>query len=76
MKLNKVFYAIILYFIIYGLIFYSKPAIFFNLDGSLLQFGVGYKNKTIMPLWLFAIFSGILSYLLILYFVYYTIRYV
>jgi hypothetical protein len=40
-----------------------KPPFLYNLDGSIRQFGVGYKNKTILPVWLLSFVLGILCYL-------------
>jgi len=60
--------AIIIFLIVYSFVQYIKPGIFYNQDGSMRQFGVGYKNKTIFPLWLFAVILGIVSYLSILYY--------
>jgi len=60
--------AIIIFIIVYGSTQYMKPGFFYNQDGSMKQFGVGYKNKTIFPMWLFAIVLGILSYLFVLYY--------
>ena len=48
-----------------------RPAFLYNKDGSLREFGIGYKNKTIVPLWLFSIILGILSYVLVLYYLVY-----
>jgi len=45
-----------------------KPYFFYNHDGSLKQFGIGYKNKTILPIWLFFIILGILCYLFVIYY--------
>jgi hypothetical protein len=39
----------------------------YNEDGSLRQFGIGFKRKTVIPAWLVAIIIAILSYLLVLY---------
>jgi hypothetical protein len=50
----------------------SKPAIFYNIDGSIRDFGVGYKNKTILPIWLLSIILGILSYIVVLYYLSYS----
>jgi len=44
---------------------------FYKDDGSIRQFGVGYRNKTILPVWLLAIILGILSYLFVLYYLAY-----
>ena len=40
----------------------------YNEDGSLRQFGLGYKNKTIITGWLLSIILAILSYLFVLYY--------
>ena len=54
--------SIILFLTIFGFIQLIQPSFLYNNDGSLRDFGVGYKNKTILPLWLLAIILGILSY--------------
>jgi hypothetical protein len=46
-----------------------KPACFYNKDGSIRDFGIGYRNKTIFPIWLMSLVLGILCYLAVLYFV-------
>jgi uncharacterized membrane protein YidH (DUF202 family) len=66
---NKTLAAIILFIIIFGTIQLMKPACFYNKDGSIREFGVGYKNKTILPLWLLSIVLGILCYLVVIYIV-------
>jgi len=66
---NITLFAIILFVIIFGSIQLMKPACFYNRDGSLRDFGVGYRNKTILPVWLLSIILGILSYLAVLYYV-------
>ncbi len=48
-----------------------KPVCFYNRDGSIREFGVGYRNKTILPIWLLSLILGILCYLAVLYFVSY-----
>ena len=45
-----------------------KPACFYNKDGSIREFGIGYKNKTILPIWLLSITLGILCYLAVIYY--------
>ena len=66
---NKVFIAIILFILIFGSIQIMKPACFYNKDGSIREFGIGYRNKTILPVWLLSIVLGILCYLVVLYFI-------
>ena len=46
-----------------------KPACFYNKDGSIREFGVGYRNKTILPIWLLSLVLGILCYLAVFYYV-------
>ena len=65
---NIPFVSILLFVLFYSFILYSKPGFLYNPDGSLRQFGVGYKNKTILPCWLLAIVLGVLSYLAVLYY--------
>ncbi len=61
--------SIIIFIIIFGITQIMKPAFFYNNDGSIREFGIGYKNKTILPIWLFSILLGILSYISIMYFI-------
>ena len=63
--------SILLYIIIFATIQLLQPAFLYNTNGSLRDFGVGYKNKTILPIWLLSIILGILSYLAVMYFVTY-----
>lgn len=66
---NASLFAIILFLIIFGSIQMMKPACLYNKDGSIREFGVGYRNKTIMPIWLLSLILGILSYLFVMYYV-------
>ena len=59
--------AILLYIIVFMLVQYINPSFIYNDDGSLREFGVGYSNKTILPIWLVAIVLGILSYVAVYY---------
>jgi hypothetical protein len=66
---NIILVSVILFIIIFGSIQFMKPACFYNKDGSIREFGVGYRNKTILPIWLLSIILGILCYLSVLYYV-------
>lgn len=68
LQTNVVAVAIILFLIIYGATQYFKPLFLYNTDGSLRVFGVGYRNKTILPMWLFSLVLAILCYLAVLYY--------
>ena len=65
---NKLILVLFVYIILYSIIIYIKPEIVFNnIRGCLRPFGVGYKHKTILPLWLISIIIAILSYFIVLY---------
>ncbi len=66
---NAPLFAIILFLIMFGSIQMMKPVCLYNKDGSIREFGVGYRNKTIMPIWLLSLILGILSYLFVMYYV-------
>ena len=59
--------AIAIFLLFFGIIQYLKPAFLFKPDGSLREFGIGYKKKTIFPLWLLSLILGIFAYLLVCY---------
>ena len=61
--------AITLFIIIFAVVHVIRPGFLYKQDGSIREFGVGTKNKTIMPIWLFSIILGILSYLFVLYYI-------
>ena len=68
---NATLFAIILFLIMFVSIQMMKPACLYNNDGSIREFGVGYRNKTITPIWLLSLILGILSYLFVMYYVAY-----
>lgn len=63
--------SIIIFVILFAIIQMYKPAFLYNTDGSLREFGVGYRNKTILPMWLLSIVLGILIYISLMYYVTY-----
>jgi len=68
---NTTLVSIVIFLVIFGLIQTIKPSFLYNNDGSLREFGVGYKNKTILPMWLFSIILGIITYVIVLYYLTY-----
>ena len=66
---NITLVAVVLFVIIFGIIQMMKPSCFYNRDGSIREFGVGYRNKSILPIWLLSLVLGILCYLAVLYYV-------
>jgi hypothetical protein len=68
-KENITFVSIVIFIVLFGIIQLIKPAFLYNKDGSPRDFGIGYKNKTILPIWLLSIVLGIFSYLVVLYYI-------
>ena len=66
---NITLVSVVLFIIIFGIIQMIKPACFYNRDGSVREFGIGYRNKTILPIWLMSLVLGILCYLAVMYYV-------
>ena len=62
-------FAICLFMILFVLFNYVKPGFLYNNDGSIRDFGLGNKRKTILPIWLLSIILGIISYLFVLYYI-------
>jgi len=72
---NTTLVSIVIFLVIFGFVQMMKPKFLYNNDGSIREFGVGYKNKTILPLWLFSIVLGILTYVFVLYYLTHQIVY-
>ncbi len=60
--------AIILFIVLFCIIQYIEPAFLYDKDGSLRQFGLGSKKKTVIPIWFMTLIIAIFSYLFILYY--------
>ena len=60
--------SIVLFLVIYIVINLLKPNFLYNKDGSLREFGVGFKRKTVIPVWILSIFLSILSYFILMYY--------
>ncbi len=70
-KNNITLVSIVIFLLIFSIVQMIKPSFLYNKDSSLRHFGIGYKNKTILPLWLFSIILGILIYMFLLYYLTY-----
>ena len=60
--------SIVLFVLLFIVIQLVKPSIIYEKDGSLRQFGLASRKKTVLPIWLITIFLAILCYLFILYY--------
>ena len=70
-RYNKLSISILLFLALFSVIHFLKPGFIYNEDGGYRTFGVGYRHKTVIPIWLVAIFVAILSYLAVLYYLAY-----
>jgi len=59
--------AVFIFLILFGLINAFRPSVIYNKDLSFRRFGIGYKNKTVIPIWLFSIILAILVYVAVTY---------
>jgi len=58
---------IVIFIILFGIINAFRPSIIYNKNLSFRRFGIGYKNKTVIPIWLFSIILAILVYVVVTY---------
>lgn len=55
--------SIFLFVILFSIIHFIKPSLVYNKDGSYRHFGVGYRDKTIVSIWVVSIILAILCYM-------------
>ena len=63
---NNTSAAIIIFLVIFVIFMYIKPSFLFTQHGSIRNFGLGKRNCTVLPIWLFVIIAAITAYLVIL----------
>ena len=63
---NRIAISIFIFASLLFLIHTIKPSIVYDNDGSFLQLGVGYSNKTIFPIWLVCVILALLSYIAVM----------
>ncbi len=66
-KKHIISFSILIFIFVYLIINHLQPSFLYTKDGNLRPFGLGYKNKTVLPLWLISIVIAILSYVMVLY---------
>ena len=70
-NIDKIYLAIFLFITLYFLINIVQPNfIYNNRENCLRHFGIGYRNTTILSLWLVSILLAIFSYFVIIYIYY------
>lgn len=65
---NKISVAILIYIVLFTIVNLAQPAFMYNPDGSLKEFGVGFRKKTIIPAWLVSVFLAIIAYFSVMYY--------
>jgi hypothetical protein len=63
---NKLNISLTLFIILFSLIHYLQPPLVYDENGEFREFGVGYRHKTVIPIWLVAIIVAIFSYLTVM----------
>lgn len=65
---NKLMISILMFLVIFAGIHFAKPGFIYNEDGGFRPFGVGYRDKTVIPIWIVSIIIAILCYWSVLWF--------
>ena len=66
-RIYKAPFATLLFLVLFGIFHILQPGFAYLPNGGYRPFGVGYRHKTILPVWLVAIILAILSYLSVLF---------
>lgn len=67
--MNYLTFSIAIFILLFAIIQSMKPSFLYNTDGSLRPFGIGYRKKTVVPLWLVVILLSIFTYSVAIYFI-------
>lgn len=68
-NLSRLSLSIVLFLTLYFIVTAIKPNfIFDNKKNTIRNFGVGYKNTTVLTLWIVSIFLAIFSYFIVIYY--------
>lgn len=70
-RYHKLSISIIIFLIMFSIVHMMKPTMLYNDDGSFRQFGVGYRHKTVIPIWGVSTVIAIFSYLFVMYYLAY-----
>jgi hypothetical protein len=62
-RYHKLNVTIFLFLFLFTLVHLLKPGLVCEKDGSFREFGVGYRHKTVIPIWVVSIVLAILSYI-------------
>ena len=68
-RIHKINFAILIFLVVFTMIHIYKPILMYNEDGGFRPFGIGYRHKTVIPIWIASIVVAIFSYLAVLYYI-------
>lgn len=66
-KSNRLMYSVLLFLALFSIVHFLKPGLIYNENGGFRQFGLGYKQKTVIPIWIISIVLAITCYLFLFY---------
>lgn len=66
-RMNILNISILIFILAFSGLHMLKPSFAYTDDGSFRQFGIGYRHKTVLPIWIMAIVLAIFSYLFVLH---------
>ena len=66
-KANLVAFTIVVYVMLFLILHHFQPSFAYKKDGELRSFGIGYRQKTVLPMWIVSIVLAILIYLFMSY---------
>ena len=70
-RYHKLSISILIFLILFSIVHMMKPTMLYNDDGSFRQFGVGYRHKTVIPIWGVSMVIAIFSYMFVMYYLAY-----
>jgi hypothetical protein len=59
--------SIFLFMVLFGGVVLARPRFMFHEDGSLREFGINSSQRTVLSGWVVAIFTALLSYIIVMY---------
>ena len=66
-KSNRLMYSVLLFLALFSIVHFLYPGLIYNENGGFRQFGLGYKQKTVIPIWIISIVLAITCYLFLFY---------
>jgi len=67
-RYHKLNVTIFLFLVLFLGVHLLKPGFIYNTDGSFREFGVGYRHKTVIPIWIVSIVLAIISHVAVSYY--------